>query len=61
MLHSLGMVHAMVKRIFSAAWIALLTTGAAGGFTFLVVASGLTHAEDLAARLLDDKRRRMDS
>lgn len=51
----------MVKRIFSAAWIALLTTGAAGGFTFLVVASGLTHAEDLAARLLDDKRRRMDS
>lgn len=35
-----------VKRLFEAAWLALLSVGCAGGFTFLIIASKLDKLEE---------------
>jgi hypothetical protein len=39
-------VQSAVKHLINAAWIALLTAGCAGGFTFVVVAGAIMKTED---------------
>lgn len=43
-------VRKTLQYIFDAMWIALLSTGCAGGAVFLVVASGIVYAEDWCAQ-----------
>lgn len=44
------MVRATIKGLLTAAWVALLTAGCAGGFTFLVAASAVVELEKWCER-----------
>lgn len=39
------MARATVSRLFSAAWLVLLSAGCAGGLTFMIIATGLDRIE----------------
>lgn len=49
------MIRSSIDKMFGVVWAVLLTTGAAGGLTFLMLASGLAYVENRTEKLLAEK------